>query len=157
MVISGSVLVLTFWPVVRDDTKVMAVATVVTIVVLHTLLAIGCKVSEPRGCSLRYELYTFHLQQIVHFFSFLSDVLLPDSSTCTNCGPYNPPDSHNYGHQISLTNKKEWCLMFGVTCRYKTMYRHGWLRQCLLLPLCDFFCAPLMKCWDGCVCVCLFV
>ncbi|XP_021180705.2 protein YIPF1 [Fundulus heteroclitus] len=43
MVISGSVLVLTFWPVVRDDTKVAAVATVVTIVVLHTLLAIGCK------------------------------------------------------------------------------------------------------------------
>ncbi|XP_029997453.1 protein YIPF2 [Sphaeramia orbicularis] len=43
MVISGSVLVLTFWPVVRDDTKAMAVATVVTIVVLHTLLAIGCK------------------------------------------------------------------------------------------------------------------
>ncbi|KAM6914582.1 protein YIPF2 isoform 1-T2 [Lycodopsis pacificus] len=43
MVVSGSVLVLTFWPVVRDDTKVMSVATVVTIVVLHTLLAIGCK------------------------------------------------------------------------------------------------------------------
>lgn len=43
MVISGSVLVLTFWPVVRDDTKVMAIATVATIVVLHTLLAIGCK------------------------------------------------------------------------------------------------------------------
>lgn len=52
MVISGSVLVLTFWPVVREDTKVMAVATVVTIVVLHTLLAIGCKVSELCGCSL---------------------------------------------------------------------------------------------------------
>ncbi|XP_020508475.1 protein YIPF2 [Labrus bergylta] len=43
MVISGSVLVLTFWPVVRDDTKVMAMATVATIVVLHTLLAVGCK------------------------------------------------------------------------------------------------------------------
>ncbi|XP_026180782.1 protein YIPF2 isoform X1 [Mastacembelus armatus] len=43
MVISGSVLVLTFWPVVRDDTKVMAMATVATIVILHTLLAIGCK------------------------------------------------------------------------------------------------------------------
>ncbi|XP_032394023.1 protein YIPF2 isoform X2 [Etheostoma spectabile] len=43
MVISGSVLVLTFWPVVREDTKVAAVATVVTIVVLHTLLAVGCK------------------------------------------------------------------------------------------------------------------
>lgn len=48
MVISGSVLVLTFWPVVRDDTKVTAVGTVVTIVVLHTLLAIVCKVSELR-------------------------------------------------------------------------------------------------------------
>lgn len=48
IVISGSVLVLTFWPVVRDDTKVAAVATVATIVVLHTLLAIGCKVSGRR-------------------------------------------------------------------------------------------------------------
>ncbi|XP_013880919.1 protein YIPF2 [Austrofundulus limnaeus] len=43
MVISGSVLVLTFWPVVRDDSKVMAVGTVMTILVLHALLAIGCK------------------------------------------------------------------------------------------------------------------
>uniref|UniRef100_W5MG09 Protein YIPF n=1 Tax=Lepisosteus oculatus TaxID=7918 RepID=W5MG09_LEPOC len=41
--ISGSVLVLTFWPVVRDDTKVTAVATVIAIVLLHALLAIGCK------------------------------------------------------------------------------------------------------------------
>lgn len=47
MAISGSVLVVTFWPVVRDDTKLTAVATVGTIVVLHALLAIGCKVSEP--------------------------------------------------------------------------------------------------------------
>ncbi|KAM6905415.1 protein YIPF2 [Xenentodon cancila] len=45
MVISSSVLVLTFWPVVREDTRVMAVSTVVTIVVLHTLLAVGCKKS----------------------------------------------------------------------------------------------------------------
>ncbi|XP_075999352.1 protein YIPF2 [Genypterus blacodes] len=43
VVISGSVLVLTFWPVVRDDTRMMAVATIATIVVLHVLLAIGCK------------------------------------------------------------------------------------------------------------------
>ncbi|XP_038837008.1 protein YIPF1-like isoform X2 [Salvelinus namaycush] len=43
MVISGSVLVLTFWPVVRDDTKVTAFATVATIVILHALLSIGCK------------------------------------------------------------------------------------------------------------------
>lgn len=46
MVISGSILVLTFWPVVRDDTKLMSVATVGTIVVLHALLAVGCKVSS---------------------------------------------------------------------------------------------------------------
>uniref|UniRef100_H3CCP4 Protein YIPF n=1 Tax=Tetraodon nigroviridis TaxID=99883 RepID=H3CCP4_TETNG len=44
ILISGSVLVLTFWPVVHDDTKVVAVAIVATIVALHTLLAIGCKV-----------------------------------------------------------------------------------------------------------------
>uniref|UniRef100_A0A3P9HIX3 Protein YIPF n=1 Tax=Oryzias latipes TaxID=8090 RepID=A0A3P9HIX3_ORYLA len=43
MGVSGSVLVLTFWPVVRDDTKVMAAATLATILVLHTLLAVGCK------------------------------------------------------------------------------------------------------------------
>lgn len=43
MVISGSVLVHTFWPAVRDDTKATAVSTVATIVVLHALLAVGCK------------------------------------------------------------------------------------------------------------------
>ena len=51
MVISGSVLVLTFWPVVRDDTKVTAFATVASIVVLHALLAIGCKVSHAQDSS----------------------------------------------------------------------------------------------------------
>ncbi|CAL9693939.1 unnamed protein product [Knipowitschia caucasica] len=43
MVVSGSVLVLTFWPVVREDTKAMALTAVVTIVALHALLAVGCK------------------------------------------------------------------------------------------------------------------
>lgn len=43
MVISGSLLVLTFWPSVRDDTNLTKFATVITIVVLHALLAIGCK------------------------------------------------------------------------------------------------------------------
>lgn len=65
MVISGSVLVLTFWPVVRDDTKVTAVATVVTIVVLHTLLAVGCK------------LYFFHAETS-------PPTALPTSSTLHN-------------------------------------------------------------------------
>lgn len=45
MGISGSVLVLTFWPVVRGDTKWMSVATLAAIVALHALLAVGCKVS----------------------------------------------------------------------------------------------------------------
>ncbi|XP_066497906.1 protein YIPF2 [Hoplias malabaricus] len=43
MVISGSMLVITFWPVVRDDTKTTAFVTMATILVLHALLAIGCK------------------------------------------------------------------------------------------------------------------
>ncbi|XP_076838748.1 protein YIPF2 [Brachyhypopomus gauderio] len=43
MVISGSVLVITFWPAVRDDTKTAALVSMVVIVLLHALLAIGCK------------------------------------------------------------------------------------------------------------------
>ncbi|XP_056461268.1 protein YIPF2 [Gadus chalcogrammus] len=42
-VVSGSVLVFTFLPVVRDHTKVTAATTLLTILVLHSLLAIGCK------------------------------------------------------------------------------------------------------------------
>ncbi|MBN3302315.1 YIPF1 protein, partial [Amia calva] len=44
MCLSGSVLVMTFWPAVRDDHRRIAIATVSTIVVLHALLAVGCKV-----------------------------------------------------------------------------------------------------------------
>ncbi|XP_001380897.1 protein YIPF1 isoform X2 [Monodelphis domestica] len=40
--LSGSVLVMTFWPAVRDDNRRVAVATIVTIVLLHTLLSVGC-------------------------------------------------------------------------------------------------------------------
>ncbi|NWH74054.1 YIPF1 protein, partial [Piaya cayana] len=40
--LSGSVLVMTFWPAVRDDNRRIALATVVTIVLLHALLAVGC-------------------------------------------------------------------------------------------------------------------
>ncbi|XP_036403059.1 protein YIPF2-like [Megalops cyprinoides] len=43
MAISGSVLAITFWPIVCDDTKATALATMATIVLLHALLAIGCK------------------------------------------------------------------------------------------------------------------
>ncbi|XP_066547773.1 protein YIPF1 [Amia ocellicauda] len=44
MCLSGSVLVMTFWPAVRDDHRRIAIATVSTIVVLHALLAVGCKI-----------------------------------------------------------------------------------------------------------------
>lgn len=42
--LSGSVLVMTFWPAVRDDHPKMIIATMSAIVVLNTLLAVGCKV-----------------------------------------------------------------------------------------------------------------
>ncbi|XP_043819855.1 protein YIPF1 [Dromiciops gliroides] len=40
--LSGSVLVMTFWPAVRDDNRRIAIATIVTIILLHTLLSVGC-------------------------------------------------------------------------------------------------------------------
>lgn len=91
--ISGSVLVLTFWPVVRDDTKVAAVATVATIVVLHTLLAIGCKVSERAGD--RVSERSLVLGRPVDPSLLLSDVLLPDSrlhSSSPHCKHVAPRD-----------------------------------------------------------------
>lgn len=45
--LSGSVLVLTFWPAVRDDQRRVAVAIMTAIVSLHILLAFGCKVNIP--------------------------------------------------------------------------------------------------------------
>ncbi|XP_041698874.1 protein YIPF1 [Coregonus clupeaformis] len=41
--LSGSVLVLTFWPTVRDDRPRVAIAIMTAIVALHILLAVGCK------------------------------------------------------------------------------------------------------------------
>ncbi|KAF5906837.1 protein YIPF1-like, partial [Clarias magur] len=43
MLVSGSVLVITFWPAVRDDSKTTAFSVMAAIVLLHALLAIGCK------------------------------------------------------------------------------------------------------------------
>ena len=42
--VSGSVLAMTFWPAVREDNRRIALATIVTIVLLHTLLSVGCLV-----------------------------------------------------------------------------------------------------------------
>lgn len=44
--LSGSVLVMTFWPAVRDDHPKIVVAVLSTIVALNILLAVGCKVSD---------------------------------------------------------------------------------------------------------------
>lgn len=42
--LSGSVLVMTFWPAVRDDNRRIALATVGAIILLHALLSVGCLV-----------------------------------------------------------------------------------------------------------------
>ncbi|XP_050781450.1 protein YIPF2 isoform X2 [Gopherus flavomarginatus] len=41
--LSGSVLVLAFWPLLRSDSKPATLATLAAIVSLHVLLAVGCK------------------------------------------------------------------------------------------------------------------
>lgn len=43
--LSGSVLVMTFWPAVRDDHPKIIAVVLSTIVALNVLLAVGCKVS----------------------------------------------------------------------------------------------------------------
>lgn len=43
--LSGSVLVLTFWPAVRDDHPRVMIAFLSVIVLLNILLAVGCKVN----------------------------------------------------------------------------------------------------------------
>ncbi|XP_074168085.1 protein YIPF2 isoform X2 [Sminthopsis crassicaudata] len=42
--LSGAVLLLTFWPLVRSDTKVVSAVLLTVMVALHALLAIGCKI-----------------------------------------------------------------------------------------------------------------
>ncbi|XP_026516436.1 protein YIPF2 [Terrapene carolina triunguis] len=41
--LSGAVLVLAFWPLLRSDSKLATLATLAAIVSLHVLLAVGCK------------------------------------------------------------------------------------------------------------------
>ncbi|KAM9324707.1 protein YIPF1 [Gastrophryne carolinensis] len=42
MCLSGTVLMLTFWPAVREDNRKVAISTLVAIMLLHVLLAVGC-------------------------------------------------------------------------------------------------------------------
>ncbi|XP_075038235.1 protein YIPF1 [Mixophyes fleayi] len=43
MCLSGAVLMLTFWPAVREDNRKVAISTLVAIMLLHVLLAVGCR------------------------------------------------------------------------------------------------------------------
>ncbi|KAM6475599.1 protein YIPF2 [Python bivittatus] len=66
MGLSGSLLVLTFWPVIRSDTKPAACAIMAIIVSLHILLAIGCKLyffQKPSITSPAATTYTTAAQQ----------------------------------------------------------------------------------------------
>ncbi|XP_075433592.1 protein YIPF2 isoform X1 [Ascaphus truei] len=70
MCLSGSVLILTFWPHIRGDNKMVAVATVTSMVVLHALLAVGCKMyffEEPQAhTSVPTAAATTTAQKITH-------------------------------------------------------------------------------------------
>uniref|UniRef100_A0A8C6PH60 Yip1 domain family, member 1 n=1 Tax=Nothobranchius furzeri TaxID=105023 RepID=A0A8C6PH60_NOTFU len=44
--VSGSVLVTTFWPAVRDDNPRVTIAVIAIILLLNALLAVGCKLEE---------------------------------------------------------------------------------------------------------------
>jgi len=76
------------------------VATVVTIVVLHTLLAVGCKVGQGRSVG------PVQLER-VHMLSSVPDVLLPDGRPRTSIHPDSRPTSHRRGNRTPLTNRKE--------------------------------------------------
>lgn len=48
LALSAAGLVFTLWPVVREDTRLVAAALLSIVVLLHALLALGCKVG-PGG------------------------------------------------------------------------------------------------------------
>ncbi|CAI9570002.1 unnamed protein product, partial [Staurois parvus] len=47
MCLSAFVLVMAFWPHIRRDNKMVAIGMVTSMVLLHVLLAVGCKVGTP--------------------------------------------------------------------------------------------------------------
>lgn len=55
LALSAAGLVFTLWPVVREDTRLVAIALLSVVVLLHTLLALGCKVGPggpQQGCGV---------------------------------------------------------------------------------------------------------
>lgn len=51
LALSASGLVFTLWPVVREDTRLVAAVLLSAVVLLHALLAVGCKVRVWGGHS----------------------------------------------------------------------------------------------------------
>lgn len=49
LALSAASLVSTLWPVVREDTRLVAAVLLSTVVLLHALLAVGCKVQVARA------------------------------------------------------------------------------------------------------------
>lgn len=49
LALSAASLVFTLWPVVREDTRAVAAVLLSTVVLLHALLAVGCKVQASRA------------------------------------------------------------------------------------------------------------
>ncbi|KAL4648563.1 protein YIPF1-like [Arapaima gigas] len=86
--ISGSVLIVTFWPVIHCDTKVAAFATSITIMLLHMLFAIGSKVK----LQLNFTMITLDttITSSIMQSQFLSGVFLSDSSAHGKSSPVLP-------------------------------------------------------------------
>ncbi|XP_034513687.1 protein YIPF2 isoform X5 [Ailuropoda melanoleuca] len=69
--LSGASLVFTLWPVVREDTSLVAAVLLSTVVLLHALLAVGCKFYFFQPLPLE------HLAPPLQATSLPPDVLLP--------------------------------------------------------------------------------
>uniref|UniRef100_A0A452VLW0 Protein YIPF n=1 Tax=Ursus maritimus TaxID=29073 RepID=A0A452VLW0_URSMA len=69
--LSAASLVFTLWPVVREDTSLVAAVLLLTVVLLHALLAVGCKFYFFQPLPLE------HLAPPLQATSLPQDVLLP--------------------------------------------------------------------------------
>ncbi|KAG7505120.1 YIPF1-like [Solea senegalensis] len=153
MVISGSVLVLTFWPVVRDDTKLMAVATVATIVVLHALLAVGCKVGERATLSCAAFISTVFNTRLIlpRFFSFRCISSRQPSTYLHQLPP------HRLFKHWSLNNTDHRQEVLAGRQEMKVVWNHRQKNYVsIIIQNSDYcHCEASDMSWDVCVCVCV--
>ncbi|KAM8926821.1 protein YIPF2 isoform 2-T2 [Lycaon pictus] len=74
LVLSAASLVFTLWPVVREDTRLVAAVLLSTVVLLHALLAVGCKFYFFQPLPLE------HLAPPAQATSLPANLLLPPTS-----------------------------------------------------------------------------